>query len=638
MKTICTILITCGVLSAQAPQAPNPTSNASENAARMASGSVPIYRITVVDRTMKAINYNHRSGSTRIGFQGTALMPSATGEAKVESKQGVIKIDAEMQKLEPAGKFGTEYLTYVMWAITPEGRATNVGEVLLHDGKSKLNATTELQSFGLIVTAEPYFAVTQPSDVVVMENFVRKDTTGTIEQLDAKFELLQRGQYVLNVNPSEITPFKLDRKVPLELYEARNAVQIARWTGASRYAADTYQKAVIGLQNAEGYLKGKAGSKPIGTVAREAVQMAEDSRIITLKKMAAEQLDNERQAGMAREAKAESASAAAQAETLRIERSAALAQANAQTEAQRLAREHELQITNAQIEAKRLRIANAATQAEADRLKASNEAQSAAAQAEAARMKLASQNEIAAAKSEAENLKRDLSAQAAAAQAEADRMKLSNATQAAASQAEIARSKMESDAQMAAAKTEAARLKLENDGQRASSQASLDRAAADKVQAEAEKSALRAQLLIQFNAILETRDTARGLIVNMADVLFDTAKFSLRPLAREKLAKVAGIMAGHVGLRLQVEGFTDSVGGNDYNQTLSENRATSVRDYLTKAGLSLDSVSSKGFGKTMPVASNETAAGRQQNRRVELVVSGEMIGAAVNQSQLVAIK
>ena len=638
MKSICTILITCGVLSAQAPQAPNPTSNAAENAARMASGSVPIYRVTVVARTMKAINYNHRSGSTHIGLQGTALMPSAIGEAKVESKQGVIKIDAEMQKLEPAGKFGSEYLTYVMWAITPEGRATNVGEVLLHDGKSKLNATTELQSFGLIITAEPYFAVTQPSDVVVMENFVRKDTTGTIEQLDAKFELLQRGQYILNVNPSDIRPFKLDRKVPLELYEARNAVQIARWTGASRYAADSFQKAVIGLQNAEGYLIGKAGSKPIGTVAREAVQMAEDSRIITVKKIAAEELENERLAGFAREAKAESASAAAQAETGRVERSAAIAQVAAQTEAQRIAREHDLQMTASQIEANKLRSANAASLAEADRLKVSNETQSAAAQAEAARVKRVNDSDLAAAKLETDSLKRDLSAQATAAQTEADRIKQSNAAQAAAVLAENARGKMESDAQMAAAKAEAARLKLENDGQRASSQASLDRAAADKTQAEADKAALRQQLLVQFNAILETRDTARGLIVNMADVLFDTAKFSLRPLAREKLAKVAGIMAGHAGLRLQVEGYTDSVGGDEYNQTLSENRATSVQDYLTKAGLSMDSLTSKGFGKTMPVASNETAAGRQQNRRVELVVSGEMIGANISPSSFVAVK
>src|SRR5579863_3558491 len=211
MKTLSAFLLACGILAAQAPQAPNPTSTNTDSAT---AGSVPIYRVTVVARTTKAINYNHRSGSTRIGFRGTTLMPAARGEAKVESKQGVIKIDAQMERLDPATMFGPEYLTYVMWAVTPEGRATNVGEVLLNGGKTKLDATTELQSFGLIVTAEPYFAVTQPSDVVVMENFVRQDTTGTIEQVDAKYELLQRGQYTLNVNPSEIKPARLDSKVP----------------------------------------------------------------------------------------------------------------------------------------------------------------------------------------------------------------------------------------------------------------------------------------------------------------------------------------------------------------------------------------------------------------------------------------
>src|SRR5947209_20581664 len=218
MKIASVFITVCGLAWAQAPQAPNPTQQSSDNGA-----SAPIYRITVVARTTKAINYNHRSGSTKIGFRGTALMPAATGEARVQSKQGVIKIDAEMQRLEPATRFGPEYLTYVMWAITPEGRATNVGEVLLNGGKSKLDATTELQSFGLIITAEPYFAVTQPSDVVVMENFVRRETTGTIEELDAKFELLQRGQYTLNVNPAELKPLVLYRKVSLALYKARNA-------------------------------------------------------------------------------------------------------------------------------------------------------------------------------------------------------------------------------------------------------------------------------------------------------------------------------------------------------------------------------------------------------------------------------
>src|SRR6202047_3269326 len=308
MKTISAFLLACGILSAQAPQAPNPTQQSTPAGnSSMAAGSVPVYRITVVARTMKTINYNHRSGSTRIGFRGTALMPRAQGEVKVESKQGVIKIDAEMQKLDPATQFGPEYLTYVMWAITPEGRATNVGEVLLNSDKSKLNATTDLQSFGLIITAEPYFAVTQPSDVVVMENFVRHDTTGTIEEIDAKYELLQRGQYTLNVKPADLRPISMDSKVPLELYEARNAVQIARWTGADRYASDTFQKALIGLQNAEGYLHGKAGKKPIGTVAREATQMAEDARIITVKKIQEEQLALERQAAADREAQAKAA-------------------------------------------------------------------------------------------------------------------------------------------------------------------------------------------------------------------------------------------------------------------------------------------------------------------------------------------
>jgi outer membrane protein OmpA-like peptidoglycan-associated protein len=493
-----------------------------------------------------------------------------------------------MQKLDPATKFGPEYLTYVMWAVTPEGRATNVGEVLLNGGKSKLDATTELQSFGLIITAEPYFAVTQPSDVVVMENFVRKDTTGTIEELDAKYELLSRGQYTLNVNPADITPIRLDGKVPLELYEARNAVQIARWTGAQQYANETFGKAVIGLENAEGYLKGKAGRKPIGTVAREAVQMAEDSRIITVKKIEEEQLANERQAGVDREARAESGRVAAQSETDRIARDAEGARIAAQAETERVRREHDTQL--------------AAAQVEADRLKGESDARIVAAQAQTDR-----------ARQENETL-------AATAQAQADRLKLEN------------------DAQLATAQAETDRLTRENEAQRVTAQADADRATSEKAQGEADKAQLRAQLLLQFNAILQTRDTARGLIVNMSDVLFDTAKFSLRPAAREKLAKVAGILLGHPSLHMQIEGYTDSVGTDDYNQVLSEHRATSVRDYLTGAGIPSDSITAKGFGKTQPVASNGTSAGRQQNRRVELVISGEIIGTDIRPSPFLAVR
>lgn len=560
MKMMSAFLMVCGILSAQAPQAPNPTqeSISAENSARMANGSVPIYRVTVVARTTKAINYHHRSGSTNIDFRGTALMLEARGQARVESKQGVIKIDAQMEKMQPATNYGPEYLTYVMWAITPEGRATNVGEVLLHDGKSKLNATTELQSFALIITAEPYFAVTQPSDVVVMENMVRTDTTGTIEQLDAKYELLQRGQYTLNVNRADIHQLRLDRKVPLELYEARNAVQIARWTGAERYAADTFLKAVQGLENAEGYLQGKGGKKPIGTVAREAVQMAEDARIITIKKMEEETLANERQAAADRQSRVEAERAAAKSETERVTLQAEAARVGAQAEAERMRREHEAKTE--------------AAQAEADRLRRENEAQR------------------------------------ATAQNEADRLKQAN------------------DAERAAAQIESDRLRRDNDAQTAANQAERDRLNREKAQAESEKTELRAQLLSQFNAVLQTRDSARGLIVNMSDVLFDTAKYSLRPAAREKLAKVAGIVSGHPGLKLAVEGHTDNVGKEDYNQRLSEQRSGAVRDFLILQGMASGSVTGEGFGVTRPVVSNDTASGRQQNRRVELIVSGDIIG------------
>jgi outer membrane protein OmpA-like peptidoglycan-associated protein len=372
---------------------------------------------------------------------------------------------------------------------------------------------------------------------------------------------------------------RLSSNVPLELYEARNAVQIARWTGAERYAPDTFQKAVQGLENGEGYLHGKAGRKPIGTVAREAVQMAEDARIITVKKIDEERLANERQAGADREALAESQRAEAQANAARVTQDADAARLAAQNEADRAKRDNETRM--------------AAAQNEADRLKNENDAR------------------VAASQNEADRLKNENDARMAAAQNEADRRQ------------------RDSNSQMAAAQNEADRLKRENDAQRASAQADLDRAAKEKAQAEAEKAALRSQLLAQFNAILQTRDTARGLIVNMSDVLFDTAKFSLRPLAREKLAKVAGIVSGHPGLRLDVEGYTDSVGGDEYNQRLSEQRGSSVRDYLIQQGMPESSVTTKGFGKTQPVASNDTAQGRQRNRRVELVISGDIIGAEI---------
>ena len=570
MKLIGACLIVCGVLSAQGPQKQD------ENAARMAAGSPPIYRISVTARTAKAISYQHRSGSTKVDFRGTDLLPNARGLAKVESKQGRIEIEAEFEGLQTATKNGAEYLTYVLWAVTPEGRTANLGEVLLNGSKSKMTVTTELQVFGLVVTAEPYFAVTQPSDLIVMENVVRADTVGKIEEIDAKYELLQRGQYQRLANPLALKP---DRKLPLELYEARNAVQIARAMGADRFAAETFQKAEKSLGEAEAYQKRNAGRKPVSMTAREAVQTAEDSRAIAVKRQEADVLTAERQGLVDREARAVNGQVAAQSETDRITREAEAARIKAQAEAERVTRENNAQAT--------------AASAEADRLKRENDARMVAAASDADRLRI--ENE----------------ARATAAKTEADRLKL------------------DSDSRMAAAGVEADRLKRENDAQRAAAQAELDNAAKQKAQLEADKVELRVQLLKQFNVILQTRDTARGLIVNMSDVLFDTAKFTLRPVAREKLAKVAGIVSAHPGLRLDVEGHTDSVGGDDYNQQLSEQRGAAVRDYLLQQGMPVNSVTSKGFGKTQPVATNDTAAGRQTNRRVEIVISGEVIGTEI---------
>lgn len=572
MKRITTVLlVACGVLSAQTP-----AQERTENANRVAAGNAPIYRVSVTERTAKAISYQHRSGATKINFSGTTLMPAAHGQAKVESKQGYIEIEVEFRNLPEATQFGAEYLTYVLWAITPEGRTSNLGEILRNGTSGKLDVTTELQVFGLVVTAEPYFAVSRPSDVIVMENEVRPDTAGKVEAIDAKYELLQRGQYEHLAN---VLDLRVNRKMPLELYEARNAIQIARTSGADRYATETFQKAESNLKQAEAYRARNAGSKPVTMSARQAVQIAEDARAIAVKRQDDELLANERQAGAAREIVAENGRVAAQSETDRVTREAAGARVDAQAEAARVKRDNDAQA--------------AAAQTEADRLKRNNDAQNAAAQ------------------TEADRLKRDSDAKLASAQNEAGRLKQDN------------------DAKMAAAQTETDRLRQENDAQRATAQIDLDRVGREKAQLEKEKTELRGQLLLQFNAILQTRDTARGLIVNMSDVLFDTAKFSLRPEAREKLAKVAGIVSGHPGLRLDVEGHTDNVGGDDYNQELSEHRGSAVRDYLNQQGMAAGSVSTRGFGKTQPIATNDTAAGRQQNRRVELVISGEVIGVAI---------
>src|SRR5579871_123741 len=260
------------------------------------STTTPTFRVTVISRSVQAVNYQHRSGSSKLDFAGTDLMPSANGVAEINSKRGSIAIEAEFGDLQKPTTFGNEYLTYVLWAISPEGRAVNLGEVLLGgDHRSKLNVTTDLQAFALIVTAEPYYAVRQPSNVVVLENVIREDTKGTSEAVNAKYELMERGGYI--PTGYKFDPVVLNSKLPLELFEARNALRIAQSEGAETYANDSYQHAVRLMDKTDQYAtSGHIDRKPMIAVAREAVQTRSEARAITVKKIDQERLESERQA------------------------------------------------------------------------------------------------------------------------------------------------------------------------------------------------------------------------------------------------------------------------------------------------------------------------------------------------------
>ncbi len=534
------------------------------------------YRMNVVSRTTQAVSYKHRSGATKIDFQGTDLMPGAAGEAKVESKRGALEIEVEFSGLGRPTSFGNEYLTYVLWAISPEGRPVNIGEVLVGENhRSKLDVTTDLQAFALIVTAEPYYAVRRPSNVVVLENSVRRDTAGGTEFVDAKYELIDRGGYI--PTGYNFDPVVLSARLPLEFYEARNAVRIAKSAGADRYASESYEKAVRQMNNADELAGSRhENRKSLISVSREVVQTAEDAREISVKHMDEERAEGERRAGRGREAAANNR--ADDESQKRVNAEAATAQADHErNEANR-------QNNNAQAAAQLS--ADAQADAEKDRNRAQQKQQVAEADSD--------RNRAAAASSDAQLQ------QAAGAQADAERDR--NDAQHKQHVAEA-----DSDRNRAAA---------------ASSDAQLQQAVRDREQ-------LRANLLQQFNLILETRDTARGLVVNMSDVLFDSGKYTLRPVAREKLAKISGIVLAYPSLRLAVEGNTDSVGTELYNQELSEQRAEGVRSYLTQQGVPAASTTAHGFGKTRPIASNDTSEGRQQNRRVELIVSGEVIGTKI---------
>lgn len=489
---------------------------------------MPVFRVNVFARTTKAVNYRNRGGSTTVDFHGTDLMPAVSGHAKVDGKAGRLNISLDLAHMQPAVSLGGQYLTYVLWAITPEGRAVNLGEILPgENGKEKLEVTTDLQAFGLIVTAEPYFSVTHPSNKVVAENIILSGTKGFEEPIDARFDVLEGQQYVIDVPADQLPSSRASDRAPLDLLEARNAVAIAKAAGAQQYAADSLTKAEDMLQRAEDYYQRKQGRTPIGTAARGATQMAEDARVITLRRIEQDKLDAERRAHEEAQAKAEADARAAQ-------EAAQQAQAQADEDARRRA-------------------------------------------------------------------------DAEAAKAEAERQQAASLAQ-----------QQQAEAQAAAAQ------KAAEDAERARQDA--DRARQDAIR---QKEEMRARLLAQLNQVLQTRDTARGLIVSMPDVLFDFNKYTLKPEARERLAKISGIVLAYPDLKLQIEGYTDSIGSDEYNQQLSEKRAEAVRDYLVSQSVNMNNVAAAGMGKADPVADNSTAAGRKLNRRVEMIVSGDVIGTEV---------
>ncbi len=470
------------------------------------SGSTPSARV-------KAISFPPGK-SIELKMQAMSPMMAA-GWATVNTKDGTTQIDANFRDLGAPSSFGPEYLVYVLWAVTPEGKVTNLGPITMDGQKGEVRATTRYQTFALGVTAEPYFAVTVPSDTIVLGNEVPDRKNIQTAPIEVKADLQHRGRY----KEAGLRPTTLEKNVPLELYEARNAVQIARWQKADKYAADSFGKAAGALARAEAAQKDKkAKPRTVVMAAREAVQFAEDARGLAVNRAEEERIAAEQQAAADRE-----------------------------------------QATKAQSEA------DARRRQEAELQRAQSEA----------------------ARAQAEDAAREAAAQTAQAQAQAERAQ---------AQAERA----QAQAQAAAAEADASR-------------------AATKER--------RAVLLTQLNRILATKDTDRGLVATMTDVTFASNSATLQQTARESLAKLAGVLAVTPGLKLDIEGYTDNVGSDEHNQKLSEQRAAAVRDYLAEQGIAAESLTAKGLGKASPVMPNDTPEGRAKNRRVEIVVSGEAIGA-----------
>lgn len=525
--------------------------------------TAPDAGIRMIARTTQAVDYR-RGDHTYVDMNGTQLMPQVVGKAKIIDKRGASDIHVDLENLRPANSLDAAYLTYVLWAISPEGVPKNIGELIEKNGKTSLHATTNLQAFALVVTAEPDFAVSEPSELVIAENSLRATTKP--EPIQVHYNVFPRSFYVSQGTQASADIYRDNKNAPLDLMEARNALRIAQASHAGEYAPDALRRAQDSLREAEDDFSSRHSEKTVATAARQAVQSAEEARVLSMRQEHQARLEQQR-------------------------------------------REAEQQANDAQTQAEKARLQ--AQQAEADRRDAEQLAQEQRQRAEQAHEQ---------AQAEAEQRKRveqqTLEAQQRAEQAreEADAQR---------QQAEQAEQQAQQESQQrAAAEQQAQQTAQQVDEARRRAQDAQERAQ----QAETQQRQLRQQLRDQLNQILETRDTARGLIVSMPDVLFDTGSATLKSTARERLAKVAGILIAHPDIKVEVDGYTDSTGNPAFNQRLSEQRATGVESYLTQQGVPGGSVSIHGFGEANPIASNDSAAGRQQNRRVELVVSGESIG------------
>jgi flagellar motor protein MotB len=481
------------------------------------SRTVPVYKVTVVERSLQAVNYEYRSLPTEIDFRGTVLLPNSKGHATIESKRGRTEIDAKLEKLTPPAPFGRQYLTYVLWAISPEGAPHNLGEIVPNgNDTAHVHVTTDLQAFGLLVTAEPYSAVRQPSDVVVMENQVRPDTIGRIQPIVAKAELLSRGQFTYDKQASMTAMAENAPKVSmdeyeqlLEIYQAENALGIARAANAEQFASDTFAKAQASYAEAQRLKSMKAGVSLVVQAAREAAQTADDARMIATQRAQEERITvAEQQAAKAQEA-----------------------------------------VANAREDAQRAR-------AEAD---------------------------------------------AARAQMESER---------------IARQRAESEA---AEVPRSQDLPIAPPPPSAAAPPAINRNQSPQPNNRPQQEA-RMRLLQRLNGVASTRDTPRGLVVTFPDSSFDGG--SLRADVASNLARIASAVA-QPGMRVSVEGYTDNAAGF----AVSEARAEAIRDSLVRNGLSPGAAMLRNYGAERPLTSNATPAGRIQNRRVEVVISGDLIGS-----------